>query len=365
MKTIHMPGLGVGQTEGTLLAWLKQPGDSLTAGEPIAEIETDKAVLDLESPVTGWLSRQLVPAGSTVPVGTILGEVREEADAAAEGSPVAEGPEVELSLETAETPEEPGRSGVQEPAAHTSSAAVAVGSGRVPHSLSPRQRRALADAATSDGNEEQNTLPWTSGKYRATIGRLVAASWASIPHFAVVRAVDAEQLLATIAELRTRTNDVTVTDLLLKALGQALRDRGASGPVPIGLAVATPDGVLVPTIEDTSGPVTAISAQRASAVGRARSGAWSSDPSEHRPLATLSNLGPNGVDQFTGIIASGQQALLTVGRIAPRAVVSATDGSIVVRRQFTATLNVDHRMIDGDVAAGLLVAFAEACESAD
>jgi pyruvate dehydrogenase E2 component (dihydrolipoamide acetyltransferase) len=100
---------------------------------------------------------------------------------------------------------------------------------------------------------------------------------------------------------------------------------------------------------------------RAAAVDRARAGSLAPADLEPLPLSTLSNLGPMGVDHFTGVIALGQTSLLTVGRAVPRVVADA-DRRLGVRTTLHATLNADHRTIDGARAARLLVAFAEAAE---
>lgn len=353
-----MPALGVGQADGTLVNWLKQPGDAVAAGEPVVEIETDKSTMDLESPVDGWLGRQLVEVGSVVAIGTVLGEIREAGDDAATATE-----ETGLSEPTTSdsAPVDAGKSysQVAAPVPTTDEGQ------RRPHALSPRQRRLLQDAAGSAAlNAPAEGPAWLRGRHRGVIGRRVAEAWTTIPHFAVVRDIAARELVEALTLVRAATPDATLTDLLLLALGRALRDHGVDEPVPLGLAVATPDGVVVPIIEDTTGAVAVVAARRRDAVARARTGRLSALDAELRPVATLSNLGAYGVDQFTGIIGGGQIALLTVGRIAPRPIVSA-EGAVVVAEMFTATLNVDHRQIDGDIAARILASFAHACESID
>jgi pyruvate/2-oxoglutarate dehydrogenase complex dihydrolipoamide acyltransferase (E2) component len=126
----------------------------------------------------------------------------------------------------------------------------------------------------------------------------------------------------------------------------------------VGLAVATPDGVVMPVVQGVTGlgPAELVAA-RESAVARGREGRLSAADLSGTPLASLSNLGSRGVDSFTGVIALGQQALLTVGRIAARPVVVA--GLLTVRPTVVATLNVDHRRLDGDRAVSVLEAFAD------
>ena len=129
----------------------------------------------------------------------------------------------------------------------------------------------------------------------------------------------------------------------------------------LGLAVATPDGVVIPVIADVPGlGPAALVAARAAAVARARDGRLSARDLAAGPVASLSNLGGYQVDSFTGIIPAGQKLLLTTGTIADRPV--AVDGQVMVRPSFTATLNVDHRQFDGDHAARILADFQAALD---
>ena len=193
----------------------------------------------------------------------------------------------------------------------------------------------------------------------------MAESWREIPHFAVTREVDAEAMLATLDLLRRGgfAPAPTLTDLLLRALAIGLREFGHRGPDDVGLAVATDHGVVIPVIRNVLGrDAAALAAERRAAVERARSGRLGPKDLEASPPSTLSNLGSLGVDQFTGIIALGQTSLLTVGRAAPRVVADDTR-TLRIRTSFFATLNVDHRTIDGAAAARLLAAFAAAAEA--
>jgi len=190
---------------------------------------------------------------------------------------------------------------------------------------------------------------------RAAIAAQVSRSWQEIPHFAVQRQIDAGQADAALAALRTAEPAATYTDLLLRALAQALQAVvGGSGDV--GLAVATPAGVIMPVVRGVPGLTAGqLVEARSAAVMRARNGRLTSADLTSKPLASLSNLGSRGVDSFTGVIAVGQQMLMTVGRIRPRPVVR--DGGLHVRPTLIATLNVDHRSFDGDRAADVLAAF--------
>jgi pyruvate dehydrogenase E2 component (dihydrolipoamide acetyltransferase) len=201
-------------------------------------------------------------------------------------------------------------------------------------------------------------------RFRELIAAKVSRAWQEIPHFAVTRDVDAEAILATVKALRSvgREPTPTITDLLLRAHALALEECGL-GTGDVGLAVATAYGVVIPVVRgvlalDAHG----LARARKDAVLRARAGELTAEDVGAASPSTLSNLGAFGVDSFTGVIALGQTSLLTVGRIRPR-VVADEACAVQVRAMFSATLNVDHRTVDGADAARLIVAFASAAES--
>ena len=399
MHDVTIPALGMAMTEAVLTRWHKQPGDSVAAGDVLAEIETDKSVVDLESPAGGTLGPHLVGEGATVPVGDPVvrifapGETPAEGStgpvsAAANGAGVTGGgesapPELPSPAELPSSAGLPSRAGLPSPADLPSPAelpAPAPVARRAPHSLSPRQRQLArlaaanasgqtaappsapapsAPASSAPASDASTAVTATSDadpvRARAAIAAQVSRSWQEIPHFAVQRQIDAGQADAALAALRTAEPAATYTDLLLRALAQALQAVvGGSGDV--GLAVATPAGVIMPVVRGVPGLTAGqLVEARSAAVMRARNGRLTSADLTSKPLASLSNLGSRGVDSFTGVIAVGQQMLMTVGRIRPRPVVR--DGGLHVRPTLIATLNVDHRSFDGDRAADVLAAF--------
>jgi pyruvate dehydrogenase E2 component (dihydrolipoamide acetyltransferase) len=184
------------------------------------------------------------------------------------------------------------------------------------------------------------------------IARQVSRSWSEIPHFAVAREIAADGVTDRLAGETPGGVRVTVTDLLVGALGRSLARYGSSD---VGLAVATRHGVQIPVLPDVAGrKLSEIAALRRSAVERARN-RRSTEQDGRTPLVTLSNLGTHGVEWFTGIIPLGQRGLLTTGTLAQRPVVR--DGRLSVAWRLTAILNVDHRVWDGLEAAELLSDF--------
>jgi pyruvate dehydrogenase E2 component (dihydrolipoamide acetyltransferase) len=345
MAEIAIPSIGIAMTEALLLKWLKEPGDEVAQSEPVAEIETDKATMELESPIAGRLGPHLAEAGAILAVGTVIAEVLGAGERAAEREEAT--PSASASVEASVV----GPVRVEPPPAPSAPRAP---DERRPHATSPRHRRVARDA----GPETQ-----TADRFRALIADKVAQSWREIPHFAVSREVDAEALLAELGKLRTSGVEPTptLTDLLLRALALALRERG-SGTGDVGLAVATPYGVMIPVVHNVLElDPASLARSRVAAVERARAGRLSPEDLETVVPSTLSNLGAFGIDRFTGIIAIGQVSLLTVGRAVPR-VVAGDDRTLTITTTFDATLNADHRTVDGADAARLLVAFADAAE---
>jgi pyruvate dehydrogenase E2 component (dihydrolipoamide acetyltransferase) len=205
------------------------------------------------------------------------------------------------------------------------------------------------------GEGHRADTPSDVSRTRHAIAERVSQSWREIPHFAVQREIDAADGSAALATLRAKGLAATYTDLLLRALARALQDT-VGGHGDLGLAVATPAGVMMPVVAGIPSLEPAeLVAARSAAVRRGRAGRLNSADLATEPVASLSNLGSRGVDAFTGVIATGQQLLLTVGRVRPRPV--AIEGGLGVRPTLIATLNVDHRSFDGDLAADVLAAF--------
>lgn len=381
-----MPALGVAMSEGLLLQWLKSTGDAIAEGEPIMEIETDKSTVEVESPVAGIVGPLLFEPGTIVPVGVEMTRILEAGDEL-----VAPMDDLGAEPSTAGIGPGPGPAG-ERPATSDVPAAPepeAAGGGvvpglRAPNRLSPRERQLARerelgqgpgphDAANRPGPAAvaapvpvhgATTGGGTSGRHRDLIAAKVSESWRTIPHFAVTREVDATAMHALRQRWGEGSDRPSLTDLMLRALALALRHGGESGSINVGLAVATPHGVAIPVIRGVLAlDLGRLRREREAAVARARDGRLLPADLTEPPRSTLSNLGPQGIDSFTGVIALGQMSLLTVGRVMPRPYVTA--GGVSVRDSFIATLNVDHRHLDGDDAARLFMGFVAAAEDAE
>jgi pyruvate dehydrogenase E2 component (dihydrolipoyllysine-residue acetyltransferase) len=399
VQDVTIPALGMAMTGAVLTRWYKQPGESVAAGEAIAEIETDKSAVDLESPADGVLGPHLVAEGDEVPIGASVTRVLDGAtdpapveESPAEASPVSYNPDpFPVAADTvpaaAGGAAAGGAAAVNGPAAArpvggVSAAGTTFPHARKPHALSPRKRmlaRLAAEAQAREAAQETREPERTqtaqappalradgalTGRRRA-VAEAVAESWRTIPHFAVQREIDAGDADACLAAIRARAPEATYTDLLLRAFAVAVgavawlaADGGPGGGTSgdVGLAVATPQGVMMPVVPD----VPALAAPdlvtaRQAAVRRGREGRLTARDLASGAVGAVSNLGARGVDSFTGIVPTGRRLLLTTGRIAGRPV--AVDGRLAVRTTLIVTLNVDHRYFDGDRAADVLSAF--------
>jgi pyruvate dehydrogenase E2 component (dihydrolipoamide acetyltransferase) len=370
--SVVMPALEMAQETGKLLTWLKQEGDAIIKGEPLLEIETDKAVFELEAPGDGLLAGVTSKAGDVVAVGRTIAWI------------VAPGeqPPVESEIPA------PSARAVTAPAAPSESSA------RISPRISPKARR-MAEERGVDISKIRGTGPGGTitsedilaaapaeapeaqkapdAKDAGPIARLMAErttqSWTQTPHFFLSREVDAGALV----EMRKPLDaSISITDLLTAITARVVAKHPkmnaswSSGRivlnpiVNISLAVAVKDGVVGVVIQDAGNlPIAEIAARRKDLAERARA-------SRLRPADisggtfTLSNLGMYGVDAFSAIITPPQAAVLAIGRIADRVV--PVNGQPGIRPMFTLTLSSDHRVVDGAQAAAFLGELAEAIQ---
>jgi pyruvate dehydrogenase E2 component (dihydrolipoamide acetyltransferase) len=374
---VTIPALGMAMTEAILVQWYVEPGSEIGEGEVIAEIETDKSTVDLESPASGILGRHLVVAGATVPVGDPVVRILQpgEDEDSESAPPVAVSPNPDASSAAGRVTDDRSRG------ADTSASGEArPPGGRAPHALSPRQRMLARQAAgeRTDGvaavGGGVRAEPDVAGRNaaegvaasrprtdrRGAVAAAVTRSWQEIPQFSATREIGASLASAALERLRRAEPSATYTDLLLRAVAVAAHLPGASDR--IGLAVATPNGVLMPSVVGAGAlaPAALVAARR-ELVRRARDGRLTDSDLSGDVTISLSNLGPQGVDMFTGLVALGQEYLVTVGSVRERPVV--VDGNVVAAPTLWATVNVDHRAHDGDAAAELLGGLAEAFDS--
>ncbi len=379
---VKLPRLGQGMEAGTITRWLKSEGESVRKGEPLFEVDTDKVTQEVEADFGGVLLKIAVPEGEA-PVGRTVAWIGEE------GEEVA-------AEETPEAPKkpEPGSSSKTTNQVREVRESPADGDGRV--KASPLARRIARErgidlrSLTGTGPEgrivaedveraeaaparpwapvavpsgEIETLPLSN--VRKTIARRLTAAWQA-PVFQLTMRADLTRTNELVALARELHPDVriTVTDVLAKVCAQALmlhRDVNVQfaedsllrfPTANVGIAVAAPQGLVVPVIRSVERlSLAELAAARTDAVGRARDGKLTQQDLEDGTF-TLSNLGMFGVEEFVAVLNPPQAAILAVGAGVDTPVVR--DGAVVVRPLLALTLTVDHRAVDGAEGAAFL-----------
>ncbi len=405
---VKLPRLGQGMESGTIVRWLKTEGDSVTKGEPLYELDTDKVTQEVEAESDGVLLK-IVIADGEVDVGTtvgIIGTQDEDVSALVAGAQGENGgaPAAVPAEETADQPADE-RGGPSEPSAHSEQAPEAQPQAEAPTraegepvKASPLARRiarergvdlarvvgtgpegrviaedvekaaigpAAVPAAPGAAQPEYEVVELTST--RKTIARRLTEAWQA-PVFQLTVSADASELVATrgrmVELLREGETKPTVSDVLTRIVAAALvRHRPVNAnfvegkihrfsAANVGLAVAAPSGLVVPVIRDADRKsVQQIATDRADVVSRARDGKLQLADLEGGTF-TISNLGMFGIEQFVAVLNPPQVAILAVGSIEDRAAV--VDGQIEVVPTITMTLTCDHRAIDGSEGAEFL-----------
>ena len=387
-----MPALEMAQETGKLLAWRKKEGDRVSKGEPLLEIETDKAVVEVEAPADGILAGIKASEGSDIPVGQTIAWI------------VAPGEAVPVESEPAAPAARAGSHSKTEQAHAVPVAASSAPASPSSAKISPKARRLAkeigVDIAGVSGSGSGGEIlasdiqaaanaPAGSGaagskksgkiEVPTSLGRIMGErttqSWTTVPHFFVTRHIDATALNryreSIVSEIETTQGiRVTHTDVLVAIAARVLlkhpRLNASWSPegillhdhVNMGIAIAVDDGVVAAVIHNAhTASLAEIATQRRDVAERARAGKLRpADISD--ATFTISNLGMYKVDQFSAIITPPQSAILAVGGIADRVV--AVEGKPAVRPMMTLTLSCDHRVADGARSAMFLGDLAEA-----
>jgi pyruvate dehydrogenase E2 component (dihydrolipoamide acetyltransferase) len=366
-----MPILGADMQAGTLVAWRKRPGDRVRRGEIVAEVETEKGLIEVEIFVSGILERILVEPGQTVPVGTVLARIREDGAPAAAALPAPPPPAVvpEVAAPVPTAPPTAGRERLRiSPAARALAARLGVDPGAVRGS-GPDGTITLEDVERAAA-PARPPVPDRQAQLRQTIAAAMTRAKREIPHYYVATTIDLHAALSWLAAENARRpvpERLLCAALLLKAVALALREvpelnavwaghRVVPSPaVHLGVAISLRDGGLVaPALHDADRQsLDELMRQLRDLVRRARAGSLrSSELSD--PTVTVTNLGEQGVDTVFGIIYPPQVAIVGFGRVAERP--WAASGQIVSRPVVTATLSADHRVTDGHRGGRFLAA---------
>jgi pyruvate dehydrogenase E2 component (dihydrolipoamide acetyltransferase) len=383
--SVVMPALEMAQETGKLVSWLKKEGEPVRKGEMLLEVETDKAVVEIEAAGDGILAAVTAKPGDVIPVGHTIAWLVQPGEAPPAAS--------QASAPTAR------RTDGAPAAAVAVGPAVSATSGAAPAArISPKARRLAQEhgidlsrvTGSGPGGEiladdivvaAQQVRLSTSVEAPTSVGRLMAErttqSWTTVPHFFVTRDVDAAALNASRAALlpvveRSHGVKVTHTDLLVSIVARTLRNHARVNAswtgggitvhrdINVALALAVEHAVVTGVIRGADGSsVGDIAARRRELTDRARAGRLHPDDIAGATF-TISNLGMYGVAAFTAIIVPPQAAILAVGAIADRVV--AVEGKPAVTPMLTLTLSCDHRVIDGARAAEFMRDLAAALQ---
>ncbi len=410
---VTMPRLSDTMEEGTLLKWRTKVGDKVSPGDVLADVETDKATMELQSYEDGTIARLVAAEGATLPIGGLIlvmakpGETVEQAAAApTAGSAGAKSQVAKAETKNAvaagnggaatatlETPAPTTRVRVSPLARKIAEekgidVAVIVGSGPAGRVIKRDVESAAAGAAGKPASKPavparaitpSTAIPTTAAKLEAklvtltnmrkTIARRLVESKQTIPHFTVTMTVNIEplmQLRGTLnAQLESQGVKLSVNDFVVRAVAMALVQHPVvnsswveggiqyHGTVNIGVAVALPEekggGLVVPTLRDAHNLGLRTISSETKRLAKKAREQGLTIEEMSDGTFTLSNLGMLGVEHFTAIINPPQAAILAIGAALEKPVVR--DGKIVVGQEMSLTLSADHRVIDGATAA--------------
>ncbi len=414
---ILMPALSPTMTEGTLAKWLKKEGDMISSGDVIAEIETDKATMEVEAVDEGKLGKIIIPAGTeNVPVNQLIALILEEgedaaalASAGAKAAPAASAPAPAAKAEAAPAPAvtapatnghaAPASSGERvfaSPLAKRIAGQEGINMGAIkgsgPHGriikadveealvkgVSKVGGAQVAATAISFGRNPTEFTELPNSGMRKTIAKRLLESKITVPHFYLT--IDCE--LDALLEARKRLNataeaaagkdakpayKLSVNDIIVKAVAMGLKEVPAANAswtdaairqfnnVDISVAVAMEGGLITPIVKNADQkPLSVISNELKDLIARARAGKL--QPEEYQGGGfSISNLGMFGIKHFNAIINPPQGCILAVGAGEERVVVKG--GQFKAVNAMTVTLSCDHRVVDGAVGAQFLAAF--------
>jgi pyruvate dehydrogenase E2 component (dihydrolipoamide acetyltransferase) len=381
---VIMPALGMAQEAGKLVRWIKNEGDTVTKGEPLMEIETDKVTVEIEAPADGILGGISAAEGEDIPVGQAVAYVLAEGEAlpqlvAVPAAPVqsAAPAAVPTTNGSSADVETPGRRVLASPKARRLARERGLRiedlKGTGPHGAIQAVDVVAQEAQPVREPRAAPAQPVTSNAWKTMADRM-QQSWRDVPHFFLERDLDATRLNSWRDMIRRRPGyeKVTHTDLLIVVCAAALvehprvnaswRDESVHyhDAINVGIAVATEEALIVPVVHGADRlDLKAVTHARGDLVARARDRKLRpADVSEG--TFTISNLGMFGVDAFHAIVNTPQAAILAVGRILDRIV--AVDGEPAVRPTMTVSLSFDHRVVDGAEGARFLDTLAALVE---
>lgn len=368
MAEFVMPTLGSDMSEGTLVEWKKKVGDRVAKGEIIAEVDTEKAAIEVESFYTGIIQQLITNPGEKVPVGTVMAIIQEEGksigpvEARTEAKPVKESPASPVREPVVSPPPEPGRLRIS-PVAKQLAAELRIDPSAL-KGTGPGGAITLDDvraAAETPTKEPPTVAVDRQARMRETIAAAMARSKREIPHYYLGTTIDMGRAMTWLKEenlKRPVTDRLLYGVLLIKAVALALRQVPElnalwrenapvqSADIHVGVAISIRHGGLIaPAIHDTDKrSLGELMSQFQDLVKRARAGTLrGSELSD--PTITVTSLGEQGVETVFGVIYPPQVALVGFGKVVERPWIA--EGQVVSRPVVMASLSADHRVTDG------------------
>lgn len=398
---VYMEALSPTMEEGRLVKWTKREGDAVKTGDTLAEVETDKAVMELVARADGHLIKVEVTEGSTVPVGNVVAYIGAPGESLAEGSAAAPAasaaPAAKSPPSAVRSPPEPAAAPADATRVKASPLAkrIAKESGvdlKLVAGSGPGGRvvkRDLETAPTTPTPSVAPVVPLTAPgaprtpfedvpltQIRKTIAKRLATSLGPVPHFFLTTDVDMERAADAREALNRQLGDqakVSFNDIVIKAIALALAKHRACNAwfqedhirywneVHVGMAVAVEDGLITPVIRHADRKSLAqIGAEARDLAQKARNRRLK--PEEYTGSTfSVSNLGMFDIDEFTAVINPPEAGIVAVGAIAPKPV--AHEGQVAVRRRMRLTMSCDHRVIDGATGAAFLKTLKQMLEN--
>lgn len=387
MIEFKMPSLGADMESGVLVAWQKQPGDPIHRGDLVAEVETDKGIIEIEAFASGVLDKILVSVGTKVPVGTVLALIREDGVAVTavspppvKAQPVATVPPVVAPLPKAAPPPQTAdrlpmspsarrlarELGVDPTTVHGTGPGGAITREDIETAAAPKKEAVTAVSPPVASKEAPPTAPASTSadrlaRMRQTIAAAMTRSKREIPHYYLSTAIDLQPAVNWLAAdnlKRPVTDRLLYGVLLLKAVALALRevpelnslwegDRAVLKPeIHLGVAISLRQGGLIaPALHDTDKKsLDELMQSFRDLVNRARGGKLRSSELSDSTI-TVTSLGEQGVETVFGVIYPPQTAIVGFGKVVERP--WSIHGGLMSRQVITVTLSADHRVSDG------------------
>lgn len=398
----QMPKLTDTMEEGVIVKWMVKVGDTVSPGQQIAEVETDKAVMPMEAFDAGTVLQLIAQEGKPVPLGGPIYVLGAPGEKLPEGSPAPAATAAPQPAAASASPAQSAEPKAEKPDAKTEPPAVAPGISAKRLLVSPIAGRMAADAGidlytvTGSGpagriikrdieaaiQKKDAKAPAVSKAstlkdltmMRKTVAKRLSKAWSEIPHFFLEREVDATAMRQLQKTLKEELPDahISLNDILIKCSAYALTkvpDCNVSWTeagieqheaVHVSVAVALEDGLITPVVRNADGKTVMAIAQEVRALAQ-KAKERRLQPEEYSGgTFSISNLGMFGIDKFTAIINPPEAMILAVGKVEPKPVV--VDGQVVVRDRLCLTLSCDHRVVDGALGAKFLAELTQAIE---